>query len=291
MQDTKEINALFQLLDDPDKEIFETVSNKIIHFGKDIIPNLESFWEHNLDSTVQERIEAIIHKVHFNDLYDKIKSWLLQAHPKLLDGVILLAQYRFVNLDIEKIHKEINRLHQNCWLELNQYLTALEQVTIINKVMYSMNKFLGKPLEENNPNHFFVNEVLESKHGNIYSLGAIYQIVCEMLDVPVCAIQIPAQHILAYIENYDEYILSNQKVKAKIQFYVDANTGDIYTQNDIDVYLKKYQFEVDNHAFLPLSTQSIFFNTLEALLLVYQELDKENEWNDINTLLTLRQSE
>jgi hypothetical protein len=40
MNESREISALFKLLDDPDKEVFGAVSDKLIHYGKPIIPNL-----------------------------------------------------------------------------------------------------------------------------------------------------------------------------------------------------------------------------------------------------------
>ncbi len=42
MQSTREIDALLKLLDDPDQEVYTAISAKILDFGKDIIPNLES---------------------------------------------------------------------------------------------------------------------------------------------------------------------------------------------------------------------------------------------------------
>ena len=49
MQTTREINALFTLIDDPDEEVYSTVSEKLIAYGKGIIPNLEHLWETTLN--------------------------------------------------------------------------------------------------------------------------------------------------------------------------------------------------------------------------------------------------
>jgi len=40
LEENKEITALLHLIDDPDEDVYTTVSDKIISFGKDIIPNL-----------------------------------------------------------------------------------------------------------------------------------------------------------------------------------------------------------------------------------------------------------
>ena len=46
MEETKEISALFTLIDDPDEEVFGAVSHKIIGYGKNIIPKLMSVVSH-----------------------------------------------------------------------------------------------------------------------------------------------------------------------------------------------------------------------------------------------------
>ena len=43
------------LIDDPDTEVFDTVSNRIVSYGRHIIPNLEQLWENTPDETIQEK--------------------------------------------------------------------------------------------------------------------------------------------------------------------------------------------------------------------------------------------
>ncbi|MEO9004665.1 MAG: hypothetical protein ABI288_08000, partial [Ginsengibacter sp.] len=75
MLENKEISALFYLIDDPDDEVFSTVTERIISHGRSIIPNLEHLWENSADHQVQERIELIIHKLHFRDLTEEFLDW------------------------------------------------------------------------------------------------------------------------------------------------------------------------------------------------------------------------
>ena len=49
MEENREITALLHLIDDPDEDVYSTVSDKIISFGKEIIPNLENLWENKMD--------------------------------------------------------------------------------------------------------------------------------------------------------------------------------------------------------------------------------------------------
>ena len=45
LQENNEIKALLNLIEDPDQEVFSSISNKLVSLGKQIIPNLEKKWE------------------------------------------------------------------------------------------------------------------------------------------------------------------------------------------------------------------------------------------------------
>ncbi|MCC7031105.1 MAG: hypothetical protein IT257_12425, partial [Chitinophagaceae bacterium] len=126
------------------------------------------------------------------------------------------------------------------------------------------------------------------RQGNNYSLGTIYQILCEMLDIPVFAIQLPRQHLLAYFDNQYDFFNKDQKQTQRIQFYIDANSGTIFTQNDVDFYLKKYNFAVNENTYLPLSNQEIILTTIESLIMMYDELNETEKSAELNRILSLR---
>ena len=288
MKSNNEINALLQLLDDPDDEIYESVSEKILHYGHEIIPNLESMWEHTTDMEVQERIENLIHKVNFNAVFDGFKTWFQAEKPSLLTGAILMSRFNFADIDETELRKTIKRVYQSCWLELNNYLTPLEQINIVNSIFYSMYKFKGFELDANIPNHFFINEVVQSKMGNNYSLGIVYQILCEMLDIPVYMVQLPRQCLLAYYDALHDFFNLEKNPVKKIQFYIDPSSGAIYSQNDVNAYLNKYELEANEYTYLPLSNKDIVCNSLAALSFVYEEMGEHFKHDELNKLVELR---
>lgn len=285
MKDTNEIKALLHLLDDPDEEIYQTVSAKLKHYGKEIIPNLESFWQQTTDFEVQERIEDLIHDVNFKEVKIGFQQWFKQDKPTLLDGSILLTSYLYPGYDEALVQKTIKSLYQSCWLEVNNYLTPLEQINVLNSIFYSMYKFTGFDLEANNPAHYFMNEVLDTRSGNNYSLGILYQIICEKLDIPVFAIQLPKQFLLAYFSTQLDFY-KKEETELKIQFYIDPNNGNVYTQNDVEVYLKKYKLETDEYTYLPLSNHQIICNQMEALAQVYEINEEEKKVYELKKLIS-----
>ncbi|MEO7044955.1 MAG: hypothetical protein ABI091_06575, partial [Ferruginibacter sp.] len=94
MKENKEITALLHLIDDPDEDVYNTVSEKIFSFGKAIIPNLEDLWENISNEETQERIELLIHRLHFRDLTTDFTDWK-NNNGSLLDGALIIAKYNY----------------------------------------------------------------------------------------------------------------------------------------------------------------------------------------------------
>ena len=94
----------------------------------------------------------------------------------------------------------MEKIRRNIWLELNAYLTPLEQVRIVSGILFSYYGFKGTEINHAEVNEFFIHKVIESKQGNQLTNGIIYLILCELLDIPVKAIGIPKQFVLAYFK-------------------------------------------------------------------------------------------
>src|SRR5690606_5070699 len=158
---------------------------ELIQMGKPIISRLENLWEHTQDQDIQERIEWLIHRVHFEELQQDFFEWHQTDQPELLKGGILVARYGYPELDQENTLNEFDKIRRNIWMELNNYLTPLEQINIFNSILYSYYKIEGKEITENEPNHFYIHKLLESHKGNSYAIGILYLSLCETLDIPI----------------------------------------------------------------------------------------------------------
>lgn len=261
MEDNKEISALFKLIDDPDKEVFGAVSEKILDFGRTIIPNLENLWETTPDEQIQERIETIIHRLHYNDLSEDFRQWNLSGHHDMLIGSLLVSKFQYPELSTGRVLLEMEKMRRNIWLELNAYLTPLEQIRIVSGILYSYYSFKGTEINYSEVNDFFIHKVVESKKGNQLSDGIIYLILCELLDIPVKAIGIPKQFVLAYFkpgysnEATDDHI-------SKIEFYIDPSSGMVFTHKDIESYFKRISVPPVHSYFKPLSNKKVIQHLL-----------------------------
>ena len=263
MEETKEISALLHLIDDPDEEVFVTVCDRIVSFGKVIIPNLEHLWENTPNEEIQERIELLIHRLHFQDLQQEFTLWARADYPDLLQGALLVAKYQFPDINMHLVHTEIEKIRRNIWLELNSYLTALEQVNVVNKILFQYHKQKGVEISYQNTEEFLINKVLETHRGNSIANGVLYMVLCELLDLPVRVINIPRQFILGYFDNTHEYKKKKKKGTHKIHFYVDPMSGQVYTQKDVENYFKRIAVPPTPSYFKPMSHKAIIRFLLE----------------------------
>lgn len=262
MEPTKEISALLNLIDDPDEEVFGAVSNRIVGFGRTIIPNLENLWELTPDQQIQERIELIIHRLHYTDLVEDFRQWNLAGHHDLLVGSLLVAKFQFPELITSPVLLEVEKIRRNIWLELNNYLTPLEQVRIITGILYSYHSLKGTEIAYSDINEFLLNKILESKKGNQLSNGILYLILCDLLDIPVKAIGVPRQFVLAYFkQGYNNELSSNQL--DKVEFFIDPTSGMVFTHKDIENYFKRISVPLVDSYFKPLNNKMVIQHLLE----------------------------
>lgn len=279
MHETREINALFHLLDDPDQEVYDTVANKILMFGKSIIPNLEHLWETTVDEQIQERIEMLIHRVHYQDLQEDFRVWHAAGSQELIKGALLAAKYQYPDLTEQTVHTEIDRIKRNIWLELNNYLTPLEQINVLNSMIYNYFGLKGEEVSYQRKNQFFINQVIEGRKGNPITNGIVYQALCAMLDLPVYAVNIPRQFILGYFDTFYDFTEPADPGDYRILFFIDPIQGQIYTQQDVDTYLKRVNVPVNPEFYKPQSNARIVQFLLEEAAKCFRN-DKEQYKHD-----------
>ncbi len=291
MRVNKKIQALLHLVDVPDQEVFTTVADQLLRYGTEIIPNLEQLWEVTEDESVQYRIENLIHRALFTELQAEFVAWNNEPNPNLFKGAMLVAKYRYPEMNTTALLSQFEQIRRNVWLELNQYLTPLEQINVVNSILYNYYKLQGHEITERDPNLFFINHTLESKQGNAFSLGVIFLALCELLDIPIFAVSLPRQFVLAYFDSQYHFFSPDDEPLQTIQFYIDPVNGMVYTQNDVDVYLKKIKAGHDDKFFQPLGNREIIARMLEELALTYEYSNEPDKSDELHQLIAVLKPE
>ena len=287
MVETKEINALFTLIDDPDEEVYNTVSTKIVDFGRGIIPNLENLWENTPSEGIQERIELLIHRLHYTDLTNDLKEWRDSAYHDLLFGALLVSKFQYPELHTTPVLQDIEKIRRNVWLELNSYLTPLEQANVLSSIIYNYYNLKGVEVNYTNPDEFFIHKVIETKKGNAITNGIIYQAMCDLLDIHAKVINIPKQMVIAfYHRDFDPatYIGHPQE---KIIFFVDGVNGQAYGHQEIENYFKRISVPPIAAYYKPVSHKRIIQILLEETSKCFTLESNEYKQKELITLANL----
>ena len=96
------IFALINLLDDSDEEIIAHVTTKILSFGEEIIPLLETAWENQELSYIhQEKIEQITHEIQLNVIKSELSSWKKSKDFNLIDAWMSISKWQFPGITLE----------------------------------------------------------------------------------------------------------------------------------------------------------------------------------------------
>ena len=284
----KEIYALFTLIDDPDEEVFSTVENRLISYGTGIIPNLENLWEQTISEDVQERIELIIHKLHYKDLTNEFINWK-NGDAELLFGALLVSKYQYPEMAAATPLQEIEKMRRNVWIELNSYLTPLEQVKVMESILYNYYKLKGGEIAYTRPNEFMIHKLLEGKKGNAITTGILYLVLCEMLDIPVKVINIPQQFILAYFSPQltGKWNTDGAHFDDQIKFYIDPSSGAAYSHQDIDTYLNRINVAPAASYFKPMSNKKIIRLLLEEFSKSFDDLEHGYKKDELMSLIKI----
>jgi len=284
----KELDALISLIDEPNEEMYLAIRNKISDYGIEAIPVLEEAWLSSKNDENAHRLEDLIDEIRFNDLYYELKSWAQFQSNDLIKAFMLISKFRFPDLDEDKYHAEIDKLKQDVWLEINDNLTALEKVKVINHVLFDIHHYRGQPPSKKSTlNTFFINELMDTKTGNAITLGIIFIAIAQHLGIPVFGVDLPRHFILAYMDDMIPMKDVEDYKESDILFYLNAmNRGAVFTQNEIELFLKQMKIELKDDYFLPCNNRMIIRRLISEMIKAYKEEKKSEKAEILEQLLT-----
>ena len=276
----KELSALISLLDEPNEENFGSIKEKISSYGTDAIPMLEDAWLQSLEEDNAKRIEFLIDEIRFNDLYFGLENWVKFHNNDLLKAFLLLSKFRYPDLDEEKYLNKIEKLKQDIWLEINEDLTALEKVKVLNHIFYDIYQFRGQLPNQTTISDFFLNELLDVNKGSSIALGILYVSVAQMLNIPVFGIDLHLHFIAAYMDDSQPLKSAAAYSQDEVLFYIAVvNKGSVFTHNEIKRYLDQLKLESKPEYFVPCSNTQVIRRLINDMISAFrkEKMDEKAE--------------
>ncbi|MBU3743698.1 MAG: hypothetical protein FGM61_04005 [Sediminibacterium sp.] len=249
MQDNRELDALLSLIDDPDGEVYQSVTDKLMGYGLNIKPNLEHLWETTLDEAVQHRIESLMHQLDIVELEKAIDEWKA-GDQNLIEGALLLSQYHQPEVSGEPIWEKVNEIFKDIWLEIEPSFEPMNYFEKTVQILYNYHKIRGNDIDITKPDDFLIHLALPHNHLNMLLSAIIYQTLCEQLSVETRVVCIAGMPVIAYYHtNYPELTFT----KEQIYFFVNPNNGRIYLMKNIIEFLETKEIDINPDFFVPLT--------------------------------------
>ncbi len=234
----KDLRHLIKLLDDPDGEVLSIVSETIVRMGVEIIPDLQQELVRHYDNEiVSDNIHRIIQKIHFTGAKERVLQWLNSYEHDLWELLLIIDGLEPKFPENSLLQTFIEDVYKDVWLELNDNLTPLEKIKIINHIIFDEYGFRGNKENIRSISNYLISGVLETRKSNSLVLGIIYITIARKVGLPVCGVNLPMNFLVGYLNDLE--LETNGKVN-KILFYINPfEKGKLLNNYGIEEYLKK----------------------------------------------------
>jgi hypothetical protein len=286
----RKLDALIDLLDDPDLTVFELVQDELLKETDKIIPALEKKWESIFDGDCQERIENIIQNLQFKETARMLQEWLVTDSDDrdLLTGFLIIDRFQYPDLNPLNIQAKLENIRKKIWLELNNSLTLLEKTTILNHFLFNINEFSINFKNIHSPQNCFLNQLLDTKKGNPVSLGIFYTIIARQLELPAQFINFPKNPLVAIVDAKLARKVHGNNAKSDVLFYINpSNKGSITSIKEIEYHLRTNNYQPVHQYTEPKSDIYFIKLLIESLELSYHSVNFIDKKERISKLLQL----
>lgn len=282
----QEINALIKLVEDPDPIVYHQVKEKLLSYGKAVLPNIEHSWTRIVENDYhQERLNDILREIQLKDLKEELLNWKASSTRDLLKGAVIISKFQFPDIDYKDIEQEIEQIKQKVWLEINEDNTAFEIVKIFNHVLFDIVGFKPNKTNFHSPQNSYINTVLKQKKGNPLSLSIIYSIIAQRLEIPIYGVNLPNQFVLGYLDENSTLKMLDASNNRNVLFYINPfSKGRIFDHNEIEGYLRSLNLPLKNNFIEPCSNTDILKRMLKNLAYSYHKVGQNSKVKDIKDL-------
>jgi regulator of sirC expression with transglutaminase-like and TPR domain len=290
-----EIHSLIYLLDDQDHEVIKNVQQRIISFGKEVLPYLQDSILHDDNALRIKRLGYVIHQIEEYDLVRELKEWKQLYHNDLIKGMVIIERLGNTNCNYSEINQVIEEIRLAAWLELNEELTSFEKIKVLNHVLFINQGFKGTTEDYHHCSNSYLGDVLKNKRGNPISLSIIYMIVAQRLSIPIYGINMPQHFMLGYqdhlglqiIKQFSEPSEIDDEIIEGIMFYIDPfNGGKIHSESSLNHFLLQLEIQPKPEHFKICSNIEIIQRVIRNLIHSYSKSGDQHKLEVLKMMMS-----
>ena len=245
-----EIHALIQLLDDPDEGVYKHVRDQLLAKGTSVLPALlESREAHAQCEEHERRMDELVDGLHGAFVHQGMRDWFDSGAESAVEGALWVHKAADPLLDMDALRQSYARLKREVWLELNEEFTALEQVRILNHILYDAEGYTNAKSGQPDPKHALLGEVMKEKTGNPLGLGVLYLSLAQDLNLPIHGVNLPNHFILCYCDehhiHHEVQSPDNQTPGGELFYINPFSQGTVINKAEVSEFLSHLELPVD----------------------------------------------
>jgi len=283
MTNKREIESILKLLDDPDEEVYNIVKERLFNSGISIVKKLEQAWELSNDVLMQKRIEQLSHDIQFKYIKTEFNSWLKIDESDLLQPLLLISKFHLPEVDVDYYLNRFQSIVQEIEAELTSGLTPLEQIKVIDHILFQEYKLVRTFTGNKNPENYLLSNIVAKGKGNLMALALFYIIAGQKLQLPLYGLNLPDNFAIAYVDpncKKDHFDMKD------VLFYINpGNKGAIFSKNEINDFLDRIGRRKTDGYFTPISNNDVLTLYMESMLKSYKEMGNAEKSREFAIIL------
>lgn len=267
-----EVAALARLMDDPDRDVQAAVQTRLDALGPDALPHLRAAREATPDDALRRTLDTLVHDLHLRTVVGAWTSVMDADEVDLERGALLLALYRFPDLDVRRYQAQLDDWAGEVASSMDRFTGAERAVRLAQFVAEDLG-FEGNRAQYYDPNNSYLNRVLDRRLGIPISLSVVCLLLGQRLGLPVYGVSLPAHFLVKYVD-------------ARGELFIDLFGGGVPVTKDACVrFLLKAGIKPRGYFFESVGAQEILLRMVRNLWGIAQEAGQTQTAADLERLL------
>ena len=134
---------------------------------------------------------------------------------------------------------------------------------------------------------YILSNILRIQKGNPLSLGLLYLIVAQSVNLPVFGVNLPTHFILVYMDDFISLKEAKDYTRDEVLFYLNPfNKGALFRSSEVALFLKQLKIKESPEFFLPGDNLTIIRRLMEEMIVVHLENKNQDKAKELKYLLS-----
>ncbi|MBR3030509.1 MAG: hypothetical protein IKH93_05105 [Bacteroidales bacterium] len=263
MTDTKDLEYLVDLFDDPDLQVASALDKKIRQGGPELLDALRNMAIETEDEARRDIINRKFIYYSAASVLDQLEKYAALAKKEeatLLEGAYLVSALLTPGYKRAAFYDDLIPLIGEIMSETSEDKTAVENARILNHIFYNRYRFTTTdPFSFSEDNSLFIN-VIEKRRGNPVAISVLYFAIAHAAGLPVYPLCFKGGFVPVYEEN------------GKILFYLNVfHKGEIFMQDSLSAMMATQGIDMDTSSMVVKKDATILTMYMELIAFYYDQ--------------------